>query len=68
MLSLSWGKIKYIFLLIIISILGFKTYSYLHQPSISPNITSADTSFSKVFSSSGNKIKVIYFGFTFNIA
>ena len=64
MLSLSWGTIKYIFLLIIISILGFKTYSYLHQPNISPNITTADPSFSEVFSSSGNKIKVIYFGFT----
>ncbi|ASK79788.1 SCO family protein [Paraphotobacterium marinum] len=64
MLSLSWRRVKYIFLLIIISIMGFKTYSYLHQPNIEPNITSYDTSFSKVFSNTGNKIKVIYFGFT----
>ena len=64
MLSLSWKKVKYIFLLLIISIFGFKTYSYLHQTNTAPNIKSSDTSFSKVFSNTGNKVKVIYFGFT----
>ena len=64
MLSLSWARIKYILLLIIISVFGFKTYSYLHQPNISSNITSVDTIFSNDFSNTGNNIKIIYFGFT----